>query len=210
MSENTKQHVTYGSCCAGTCGALGDITGCRFSLAPMSDRYIEIILGAVGKVDTSKVWARTEAHSTLYRGRREHVLDALKACFIHAWQPDIHMTMEATFSKGCPGDTDGESFLAEDSALVNEPAIKDVHFPVLCKISLYPMGVPNYMEYIAHVVNHAVDMGIYAGSTHYVTVLKCDVQQLFAYFEYVNTYCASRLSHYVFEATLSVNSPTEG
>lgn len=209
MDKNNNSHVTYGSCCAGTCGASGDITGCRFSLCPMSDRYIELILGAVDKTDTSGVWSCTEAHSTLYRGRREQVLDALKACFIYAWQPDIHMTMEATFSRGCPGDTDGESYLAAAAPLPNEAATREIHFPVLCKISLYPMGVPNYMEYIAHVVNHAVDMGIYAGSAHYVTVLKCDVQQLFAYFEYVNAYCAGHLSHYVFEATLSVNSPSE-
>lgn len=209
MSETNLSHVNYGSCCAGTCGASRDITGCRFTLAPMSDRYIDIILGAVQKVDTSKVWANTEKHSTLYRGKRVHVLDAVKACFIHAYDPNVHMTMETTFSKGCPGDTDAESYLAEDDTPVNAPSIDGVHFPVLCKISLYPMGVSNYMEHIAHIVNYAIDKGIYSGSTHYVTVLECDVSDLFDYFDYVNTYCADNLSHYVFEATLSVNSPTK-
>lgn len=203
-----KQYVQYGSCCAGSCGASKDITGCRFSLSPMSDRYVEIILGAIEQVDVSKVWGKTERLSTLYRGRREHVIDAVKACFVHAWQPDVHMTMEMTFSKGCPGDTDAESYLAEDTVLRNEPSMKEIHFPVDCKISLYPMGVSNYMEFIAHVVNHAVDLGIYAGSTHYVTVLKGDVHALFDYFAWVNEYCANELSHYVLEATLSVNSPT--
>ncbi|MBT9777032.1 thiamine-binding protein [Clostridium sp. MCC353] len=209
MSETTQNHVTYGSCCAGTCGASKDITGCRFTLAPMSDRYIDIILGAIQKVDTSKVWANTEKHSTLYRGKRIHVLDAVKACFVHAYDPSVHMTMEATFSKGCPGDTDAESYLAEDDTLLNDAATRDIHFPVLCKISLYPMGVANYMEHIAHIVNYAIDQGIYAGSTHYVTVLECDIQKLFDYFNYVNAYCAEHISHYVFEATLSVNSPTK-
>ncbi|MBS6643765.1 MAG: thiamine-binding protein [Clostridiaceae bacterium] len=209
MSETTQNHVTYGSCCAGTYGASKDITGCRFTLAPMSDRYIDIILGAIQKVDTSKVWANTEKHSTLYRGKRIHVLDAVKACFVHAYDPGVHMTMEATFSKGCPGDTDAESYLAEDDALLNDASTRDIHFPVLCKISLYPMGVTNYMEHIAHIVNYAIDKGIYAGSTHYVTVLECDIQELFDYFNYVNAYCAEQISHYVFEATLSVNSPTK-
>lgn len=203
-----KKYVEYGSCCAGTCGASKDITGCRFSLSPMSDKYIEIILGAIGKVDTSKVWSKTERLSTIYRGKRAHVADAVKACFIHAWRPDVHMTMEMTFSKGCPGDTDAESYLAEDDTLLNAEGMKDIHFPVDCKISLYPMGVSNYMEYIANVVNHAVDLGIYAGSAHYVTVLKGDVHQLFDYFTWVNQYCGEELSHYVFEVTLSVNSPT--
>lgn len=204
-----KRYVEYGSCCGGTCGASKDITGCRFSLSPMSDQYIDIILGAIGKVDTSKVWSKTERLSTLYRGKREHVIDAVKACFVHAWRKDVHMTMEMTFSKGCPGDTDAESYLAEDPCLCNAEGMKDIHFPVDCKISLYPMGVNNYMEYIANVVNHAVDLGIYGGSTHYVTLLKGDVHQLFDYFQWVNEYCADALSHYVFEVTLSVNSPTE-
>ncbi len=205
---NETKYVQYGSCCAGTCGASKDITGCRFTLSPMSDRYVEIILGAIGKVDTSKVWSKTERLSTLYRGKREHVIDAVKACFAHAWQPDVHMTMEMTFSKGCPGDTDAESYLAEDDVLKNADSMKDIHFPVDCKIYIYTMGVANYMEYIANVVNHAVDLGIYAGSSHYVTVLKGDIHALFDYFAWANEYCAEHLSHYVFEVTLSVNSPT--
>ncbi len=203
-----KQYVSYGSCCAGSCGASKDITGCRFSLSPMSDDYIAIILGALEKVDTSKVWSNTERLSSLYRGKREHVIDAVKACFVHAWKKDVHMTMEMTFSKGCPGDTDAESYLAENADLLNEAGMQNIHFPVDCKISLYPMGVDNYMSYIANVVNKAVDQGLYAGSSHYVTVLKGDVHDLFAYFAWVNEYCANELSHYVFEVTLSVNSPT--
>ena len=70
------------------------------------------------------------------------------------------------------------------------------------------MGVPNYMEHIARVVNHAIDLGIYDHSTHYCTVLSCDVQDLFSYIHYVNESCGQTLSHYVFEVTVSVNSPT--
>ena len=174
----------------------------------MSDHYIDVILGAIGNVDTSKVWKMTDQLSTVYRGKQVHVEDAVKACFIQAFRENVHMTMEMTFSKGCPGDTDADCFMAEDDIPVNEAAVGQVHFPVTCKISLYPMGIPNYMEYIAAVVNHAIDLGIYAGSSHYCTILKCDVQQLFEYIHYVNEYCGKELSHYIFEVTMSVNSPT--
>ena len=209
-----KNYVTYGQSCGcggcgcGATGAARQITGCRFSLSPMCDNYIDVILGAIAKVDTSKVWSMTDKLSTVYRGRQIHVEDAVKACFVHAWHKDVHMTMEMTFSKGCPGDTEAESLLAEDDVLINEPGMKDIHFPVNCKISLYPMGVTNYMEHIAHVVNHAIDLGIYEKSSHYCTILSCDVQQLFDYIHYVNHYCGRELSHYIFEVTLSVNSPT--
>lgn len=208
MSKN-KPYVSYGSCgCGCGCDGAKEITGCRFSLSPMSDHFIDIILGAIEKVDTSKVWKMMDKLSTVYRGRRVHVLDAVKACFIHSYREGVHMTMEATVSKGCPGDVEADAFLAEDEVLMNEQNIQNHHFPVICKISLYPMGVPNYMEYIANVVNRAIDSGIYAGSSHYVTILEGDVQDIFRYFEEATRYCGEELSHYIMEITLSVNSPT--
>lgn len=208
MSE--KQYVTYGgSCGCGACGSSLGITGCRFTLAPMCDDYVELILKAIEQVDTSKVWKQTDKLSTVYRGKQLHVEDAVKACFVHAWRKGTHMTMEATFSKGCPGDTDADCFLAQDDEPVNGPSIANVHFPVNCKISLYPMGVADYMTHIAHIVNHAIDLGIYERSTHYCTILSCDVQTLFAYIHDVNSYCGEHLRHYIFEVTLSVNSPTK-
>ena len=48
-----KKYVEYGSCCAGTCGASKDITGCRFSISPMTDRYADVILGALSKAATN-------------------------------------------------------------------------------------------------------------------------------------------------------------
>lgn len=208
MSEN-KPYVTYGSCGCG-CSSEGarEITGCRFNLSPMSDQYISIILGAVEQVDTSKVWKMTDKLSTLYRGKRAHVLDGVKACFIHSYREDVHMTMEATISKGCPGDVEADAYLAENEELKNEPSIKDIHFPVTGKISLYPMGIPNYMEYIAKAVNLSIDHNVYAGSSHYVTILEGDVQEIFRYFNEATDFCEKELSHYILEITLSVNSPT--
>ena len=206
MSE--KQYVTYGSCGCG-CGEGLGITGCRFTLAPMCGDYVDVILGAVAKTDTSKVWKQTDKLSTVYRGKACHVEDAVKACFIHGFREGTHMTMEATYSKGCPGDTEADSMMECDDLLCNETAVAGVHFPVCCKISLYPMGRSDYMEHIAHIVNHAIDLGIYERSTHYCTILSCDVQELFSYITDVNKYCAQNIRHYIFEVTVSVNSPTK-
>ncbi|SKB80408.1 YKOF-related Family [Lachnospiraceae bacterium] len=217
MSQNSekKEYVTYGraqNCDCGCGCALSEnavkITGCRFALSIMDDRYISIILGALEKTKTDKIWQETGRLSTVYRGKQCHVEDAVKACFVNAFTEGVHMTMEMTFSRGCPGDVEADVYMAEDDVLQNESQIKDIHFPVNCKIALYPMGVTNYMEHIAKVVNHAIDLGIYDKSTHYCTLLKGDVHELFSYFDYVNTYCSENLSHYVFEVTLSVNSPT--
>ena len=154
------------------------------------------------------MWKNTDHLSTVYRGKQIHVVDAVKACFVHAYREGVHMTMEATFTKGCPGDCDADCFMAEDDIRMNEEQIRDIHFPVACKIALYPMGTDSYMKEIAHVVNRAVDLNLYDCSTHYATYLYGDVQDLFNYFDEVTRYCGEKISHYILEATLSVNSPT--
>ena len=67
------------------------IAGCRFTLYPMSDKYIEIILGALKKTDTSAVWSETDALSTVYRGKLPYVADAVQALFLNAYRPGVHM-----------------------------------------------------------------------------------------------------------------------
>ena len=51
------------------------ISGCRFSLYPMSDQFIDLILGSLEKTDTSAVWSESDALSTVYRGKIEYVAD---------------------------------------------------------------------------------------------------------------------------------------
>ena len=73
-----KEYVTYGdktgcSCGCGCGGSGTGITGCRFSLSPMTDDFVDIILGAVGKTRTDKVWQETGKLSTIYRGKQIHV-----------------------------------------------------------------------------------------------------------------------------------------
>ena len=78
------------------------IAGCRFTLYPMSDKYIEIILGSLEKTNTSAVWSETDALSTVYRGKLPYVADAVQALFLNAYRPGVHMALEGQFSKGCP------------------------------------------------------------------------------------------------------------
>ena len=188
------------------CGASKDITGCRFTLSVMADNYVEQILGAIGRVDIGNVWSQTDALSTIYRGRRIHVVDAARAVFVHINDRKTHSTMEATFSKGCPGDVDADSYLAHDDTLLNP---REVGFDVRAKIAFYPLGAPDYMEQIAHVANMAVERGLYQNASHYASELRGDVNALFDYFHDVLAYAEAHIDHYVLQVTLSVNSPTK-
>lgn len=184
------------------------ITGCRFSLYPMTDNFIPIILGSLEKTDTSRVWKDTDALSTVYRGKLPYVLDAVRALFVNAYKDGVHMALEGQFSKGCPGDISGDSMLDFDGEAPNAVTAGNVHFPVKCKFSLYPMGTPDYIDHIADVWRMAEADGLNPTSVHYVTRLTGDVQDIFSYFEKVCAKMDGAVSHYIMHFTLSVNSPT--
>ena len=119
------------------------------------------------------------------------------------------MALEATFSKGCPGDTDADSFMEVDDEKVNEKNIKDKKFNVVSKISFYPMGEEDYMEHIAKAVMTAKDKGVFAKSSHYVSILEGEVHDVFGVLEEIFQYGEANLSHYILQVTISVNSPTK-
>lgn len=190
-------------------GASKGVSGCRFSLYPMADNFVEIILGALSKTDMSKVWKATDKLSTCVRGKRVHVFDSVKGLFVNAYRENVHMALEASFSKGCPGDTDADSFMEVDDIKLNESLIKEQKFNVISKISFYPMGENDYMEHIAHAVMKAKENGVFSKSSHYVSILEGDVHDVFKTLEDIFEYGETNLSHYILQVTISVNSPTK-
>jgi hypothetical protein len=64
------------------------------------------------------------------------------------------------------------------------------------------------MEHIYQIVELAKKQGLATAPAHYVTMLKGSADGMFAYFDEILTYADEHLSHYVLQATLSVNSPT--
>ena len=184
------------------------ISGCRFTLYPMDGDFISIILGALEKTDTSYVWSETDALSTVYRGKLPYVVDAVRALFINAFRDGVHMALEGQFSKGCPGDTDGDSVLNRDGPAPNLAATANIHFPVKCKFALYPMGAGDYIDSIAQVWRMAEEDGLQPATIHYATRLTGDVQDIFRYFEKICAKMERDVPHYIIHFTLSVNSPT--
>lgn len=187
------------------CGTDKEIVGCRFSLAVMSDDYASKILDALATVDTSHVWSETDLLSTTYRGHQTNVINTVKELFVAINDGETHMTLEATLSKGCPGDVE------EDIPMELAPAkatSTTKEFPVHGKFSFYPLGQADYMDHIAHIVNLAIDKGIYDRPSHYATQLYGDVNELFDYFHEIMTYSGEHLDHFVYQITLSVNSPS--
>ena len=184
---------------AGREGTPDRVFGCRFALSIMSDNYIDIILGSLAKTDTSRVEASTGRLSTLYRGKRAQVLDALEGCFIHAFTEGIHMTLEATLSTD-----EGPCWFSEDDACPNADS-REIHFPCNAKLKLY-CAEEKKGDVLASSI--AAGHGVLVKEDYYCTVLKGDIQAVFRTVEDICKEMDHLPGHPALEVTLSVNSPT--
>ncbi|RSD26140.1 YkoF family thiamine/hydroxymethylpyrimidine-binding protein [Mesobacillus subterraneus] len=190
------------------CGT-SEITGARFSLYPMSDRFVDIILSALKEVDTKKVWMETDDVSTCVRGRSEHVFDVVKAIFLTSAAGGEHVVLNATFSNGCPGDTAGDTYMAEDSLRINERLSNSIKQEVAVQFALYPLGIPGYMDVIMDQVKTVDQQGVFSGGVHYASRLDGDGNKVFSALE--NAFEGARNSdstHIVMTVTMSANSPS--
>jgi len=207
------------SCCTG-CGRPDlpwagrgtdlPISGCRFTLYPMTDRFVDVILDALKATDTSAVWSETDALSTVYRGKLPYVADAVRALFLNAYRENVHMALEGQFSKGCPGDISGDAALTRQGEAPNAARLRGRHFPVLCKLALYPLGDADYIDEIARVWHMAEEAGLRPATIHYATRVEGDVQAVFDYLERVCEAMeqSEKVHHYVLHFTMNCNSPT--
>jgi energy-coupling factor transport system substrate-specific component len=190
------------------CGT-SEITGASFSIYPMSDGFMDIILSSLKKVDTSKVWMRTDDVSTCVRGRSEHVFDVVKAIFLNASKNGDHVVLNATFSNGCPGDSAGDAYMAEDPALMNHVLTQKISQEVATQFALYPLGIPGYMDVIMEQIKTVEQQGVFNGGVHYASRLDGDANKVFTALE--SAFEGARnsdSSHIVMTVTMSANSPT--
>ncbi|MBY0097858.1 Ykof family thiamine-binding protein [Mesobacillus maritimus] len=193
-----------------SCGT-SRIVGCRFSIYPMADNFVEVILGALKEVDTSKVWMETDDVTTCIRGRSEHVFDVTKAIFIHAAKTGVHVVFNGTFSVGCPGDSEGDSYMSENDERLNEEASRNEQVEVATQFALYPMNNPDYMQIIADQVAVAKDHGTFTKGIHYASRLDGDANDVFKTLEqaFVNASKTHERSHVTMTAAISANSPSK-
>lgn len=189
------------------CGT-SKIAGFRFSLYPMSDQFVELILNTLEKVDTSKVWMKTDDISTCIRGKIEHVFDVAKAVYVYAASTGSHVVLNGTFSIGCPGDTEGNVYMSEDDIPLNERNVQNFQLEAPTQFALYPMSNDNYMEIIAHVIQIAQQKEVFAGGTHYASRLEGDVHKVFSALQDSFRYAQEQASHVNMTVNVSANSPS--
>lgn len=191
-----------------SCGT-SRIAGCRFSVYPMSDRFADIILNALNKVNTEKVWIQTDDLCTCVRGKIEHVFDVTRAIFAHAAATGVHTVFNGTFSIGCPGDSQGDVRMSEDEVTLNADLGPCGEIVTAGHFSLYPLGIDHYMDVIYKEIERAKQRGTLTQGVHYSSRLDGTLSKLFETLEeaFSNAIQTDR-SHLVMTAVISANSPS--
>ncbi|PLR95771.1 YkoF family thiamine/hydroxymethylpyrimidine-binding protein [Bacillus sp. T33-2] len=184
------------------------IVGFRFSLYPMSDQFVEIIQSTLKEVDKTKVWVQTDDISTCIRGKMGHVFDVAKAMYIHAAKTGKHVVLNGTFSIGCPGDSEGDTYMSEDDVRINEPRVANLQIEAPTQFALYPMNKDSYMQIIAGVCEIAKEKGTFTGGVHYASRLDGDAHDVFETLEEAFRVSQEQVSHVTMTVNISANSPS--
>src|SRR5699024_7667748 len=157
--------------------------GCQFTLFPMSDDFVKVILAALDEVDTTKISVQTDDVSTFIQGDIVHLFDVTRAIFLHAASTGIHVAMTGTFSVGCAGENAKNIHTFQEGAPLNQDKVEHISQQAGCRIALYPMGSDNFMSIINEQLDLARQDNVKVTSDHYATRLDGDVKGIFRVME---------------------------
>lgn len=183
--------------------------GARFSIYPMTDRYVPVILGAVEGLRDRGLEVETDDLSTFLGGDRNAVWSSLEEAFAAAARSGAHVVMSALVSHGCPGET-----YCEPDPLTGTAAAPVVRagtgVQVACQWSLYPLGVPHYMDVIYREIDRTKRAGVFRRGAHFVSRLDGDLSDVLLAIRHSFDEACGSVGHVVAHLTLSANSPTPG
>jgi energy-coupling factor transport system substrate-specific component len=197
--------------------------GCQFSLYPMTDRFIEVILDAVEAIraGSDRLRAETDEISTLVIGAPEALFPALQDCFVTAARRCGHLVMNISLSRGCPGEPDDpicrSAALASSArpdgpgrveAALRRPVPASSGVRTAAQIALYPLGRSDYMTDISDCIDFLKRSGIAVSPKHFCTRIDGDAAEVFRAIETAFLSFADHDDHVVLTAVLSKGSPS--
>ncbi len=190
--------------------------GCQFSLYPMTDQFIDVILDAIADLkNDTKLRVATDAVSTMLFGPSEHIFQSLETCFVRASKKTKHVVMNITFSHGCPGEPETRCCAtnhpkkAEKKVLEMYKQTKEqAKLPVSAQFALYPLNTPKYMDYIYEEIEKAKQL-VTVTPKHYCTRLDGNITDVLRTIQQSLENTIQKTQHVVVTAIISTGSPTE-
>jgi hypothetical protein len=199
------------------------MAGAQISLYPMSDDFVDIILGSVKALDPYRDSMRIETDdiSTLLIGPPEKLFPAMRDLFVAAAGSGKHVVLRATVSRGCPGEPDdpictpsieigGQGPLPEriEAARQRVGEAKKTGATAAVQFSLYPLGVGHHMDEIWGCIDFLKQSGTFDRAKNFCTRLKGDAGPVFATLSEALLSFGAPEGHVAMDVTVSANSPT--
>ncbi|WP_424930171.1 YkoF family thiamine/hydroxymethylpyrimidine-binding protein [Amaricoccus tamworthensis] len=197
--------------------------GAQVSLYPMTDGFVDVILGSLRALDPwrDRLRIETDDISTLIVGPPEVLFPALRDLFAEAASTGHHVVLRATLSRGCPGEPDDPicrtGALAnpsepletrQDAALEALAATADTGQHAAAQFSLYVMGAGDHMLEIMGCIDFLKRSGTFDRSKNFCTRLSGDAGPVFATLQQAFCRFGPPNGHVTIDLTVSANSPT--
>ncbi|WP_159621276.1 YkoF family thiamine/hydroxymethylpyrimidine-binding protein [Ruania rhizosphaerae] len=187
--------------------------GARFSLHPMTDSFIDVILGALDAADSTDLTITTDDVSTHVRGREDRILAYLTEAIAHAGRTGTHTVAHVLLSRGCPGEVaceiaDGAAYAPQVPQVRRSLPATGVH--ASAHWALYPLDDEgtDHMAGIYAAIDYAKQLGVFTGSEHYVTRLDGDLADVLGAVVAGWLLVGADVRHVTTHVTVSVNSPS--
>ncbi|MBA2276933.1 MAG: HMP/thiamine-binding protein [Chloroflexia bacterium] len=188
--------------------------GLRFSLFPMQDEFLPLILHAVDGLDQFGVDVDVDEVSTCLIGEEPNLWEAVRVAFGRAVTGGDHVVLTATFSAGCPGEPEGDVCVprAYDGPVGGEEgwSAEALALParVSAQFALYPLGTDDYMAAIYGEIDRARRAGVEVTGRHFCTHLSGSGVAVFELLRAAFAATRSKAAHVVMTATISAKSPS--
>ncbi|GHA26283.1 hypothetical protein GCM10007989_22570 [Devosia pacifica] len=196
--------------------------GAQFSLYPMTDDFVGVIIKALSALDPyrDRLQVETDDVSTLLVGPPEALFPAMRDLFAATAATGKHCVLSATISRGCPGEPDdprchspaldatiskSDRIPAALDAIAAAPQLS-VH--TVAQFSLYLLGAQQHMDEIEACIDLCRQSGLKAAPKHFCTKLAGDAGPVFALLEQSFCRFGAPDGHVAIDLTVSANSPS--
>lgn len=183
--------------------------GARFSMHPMTDDFVPVILDALAAGQHREVVTSTDDVSTFVQGTESEVLGYLRDVIAAAGAGGGHVVAHVLLSRGCPGEV--SCALPDDAGYAPEPLrpLAATGLTAAAHWSLYPLSAEReHMAVIGAAIEAARADGIATGSAHFVTRLDGDLAAVLETIGQAWVTAGRAVQHVVSHATVSLGSPT--
>jgi len=199
-------------------------SGAQVSLYPMTDDFVDVILGAIGALEPYRPNFRIETDdiSTLIVGPPDQLFPAMRDLFLAASKRGVHCVLAATISRGCPGEPDdpictpiagsnhdrplAERIAAAVTHVNDAPLTGQV---VAAQFSLYPLGSGHHMDEIYGCIAFLKQSGVFERSKNFCTKLRGDAGPVFATLSEAFLRFGAPQGHVALDLKVSANSPSK-